>query len=236
MRQAECAVLLVGSSEQQGEQLMQSADLCWPCPPYAIQTESIHRQLALIAVTGCDGDRAAQAAGNVAGLHPPEHAMRRVHQIKVLHRSTGCPPATPDYRDARSKQRDEVSAHAAGSDLLHGAHNNFSCLRCRSFPAELHGACAVNSVVEYNAARVLQAAYAAGLRHEVEQRRARRAGAKRRHSADFSRPALHSACIGRHSFDVRPLSAACVQQGDWTAFAGFAQLVLFRQVACCCKG
>lgn len=102
-------------------------------------------------------------------------------------------------------------------------------------PAELHGPCAVNSVVEYNAARVLQASYAAGLRREMEQRRARRAGGKRRHSADFSRPALHLAGIGRHSFDVRTRSAACEQQGDWTAFAELAQ-VLFRQVTCCGKG
>ena len=86
-----------------------------------------------------------------------------------------------------------------------------SVLWCRRPPAELHGPCAVNSVVEYNAARVLQASYAAGLRREMEQRRARRAGGKRRHSADFSRPALHLAGIGRHSFDVRTRLAACVQ-------------------------
>ncbi|KAK9835056.1 hypothetical protein WJX81_007542 [Elliptochloris bilobata] len=60
----------------------------------------------------------------------------------------------------------------------------------------------VNSAVEYSAARVLQAAAAAELRRGVELRRARRAGGKRRHSADFSRPALRLAGIGRHSLDA----------------------------------
>ena len=63
---------------------------------------------------------------------------------------------------------------------------------------------AVNSAVDHSAARVLRAAAAADLRRNLEARRARRAGGgKRRHSADYGRPARRLAGIGRHSLDVR---------------------------------
>jgi len=62
----------------------------------------------------------------------------------------------------------------------------------------------VHSLVECSAAAALQAAYAADLRRGLEARRARRAGGKRRHSADASRPRARQAGFGRHSLDVRP--------------------------------
>ena len=62
----------------------------------------------------------------------------------------------------------------------------------------------MNSAVDHSAAHVLRAAAAADLRRNLEARRARRAGGgKRRHSADYGRPARRLAGIGRHSLDVR---------------------------------
>ncbi len=83
------------------------------------------------------------------------------------------------------------------------------------FPQAAHSslrsrARAVHSLVECSAAAVLQAAYAADLRRGLEARRARRAGGKRRHSADASRPRARQAGFGRHSLDVRPLTRQAV--------------------------
>lgn len=61
----------------------------------------------------------------------------------------------------------------------------------------------MNSAVDHSAARVLRAAAAADLRRNLEARRARRSGGKRRHSADYLRPTRRLAGIDRHSLDVR---------------------------------